>query len=334
MYKKTILLLTVITKKANEKVKKLMSKITSISFKDFIDYGSKISTIGIFFLAFFGYIYTVKPKFLYDTLKIKSSKLENKNIELENNIKQHKVDIDNLQKSKKVISTDLENKISVLKDNINKRTEENTHLLNRNNKLYNKNKYVSWRIFIKKVYIQTSTANTWNKKNEYLIFHTKQDKLVIKNNSPYILLKEHFKNLKYSQIYSLINQKDFNDFKMYLINNIEKEKYKLKYDSNIKELTNLQIEFNAKIKKLKKQIDPHNINTVDIYKEIEKIHKKYDIEAKKRYKKVNKIINDFINVISKKYIHNLGLEIKPTINKIDMDQRMYQYGSGSYTLIF
>ena len=268
----------------------------------YLELVTKITTIGLFFLALFGYIYTVKPKFFLDNLKIKMEILENKNIKLINSIKEK------------------EEKIKFLNIDIKSKVKEK-------NKSLNERKYILWETFFTLLKISTvHKEKKYNARNEYIIYNTKQDKLFLNNNSPYLLLNKYFSNLEYSKKFFLINEKEFKEFKNFILNNIEEERLELEYEVNLKELNLFRKKCNIKITKYKSKIYKINYSSKDIVLDkIKKIHINYDDRIKVRYNKVKEKINYFIKKISLKYIKMLKLKIKPK-TKISIDNRSYSYG--------
>lgn len=310
------------------------------TLKRCVDIGSKLAAIGIFFLALFGYFYTVKPKFFLDHLKVKTSTLEIKNNALNESIKIKEQKITQLQTEKELKLAELQKKVHKLENDINNKQANIVKLNNEKNKNINENKYVLWRIFLNKTHIQTSVSSDLKviekSENEYIIKHTEQDKKILKENAPYLILKKHFSNLQYSSKYALINENIFNEFNAFIIDSIEKQKSKLIYNVNLEELVSLQEKYNQEIKKLKPIIYDTNIATRIRFNTIDQIHEyqnKYDLLAQKRYIEVEKTINNFINNVSLSYVKQLNLDILP-VNKISIDKRKYKYCTDTIIDIF
>jgi hypothetical protein len=95
--------------------------------KNSIEIASKLSTIGIFILATFGYFYTVKPKYELDNLKIHSSQLDKRNIVLKKEIHKNKI---------KIIKAKKEAKMSI--ELLNSTIKELTNIEVKKTKLANK----------------------------------------------------------------------------------------------------------------------------------------------------------------------------------------------------
>lgn len=129
--------------------------------KEFIEIISKLSIVGLFILATFGYFYTVKPKYELDNLKIHSSELDKKNIALKKEINENKIIIKKTQKEAKKSITLLNKKIKKLSiiemkiNQLNKEinlSEKNILLITKEKeKSLNEYKKILWNLYINTV---------------------------------------------------------------------------------------------------------------------------------------------------------------------------------------
>jgi len=325
-----------------------------------VDVGSKMAAMGIFILALFGYFYTVKPKFFLDNLKIKTSILEDKNVKLNEDIREKEKRILNIEKEKEKtllsikneiklkqeeitllkedkvkILLNLEEKINIYKNILAKQEIDIDNLSIQNDKNINKKKYILWEIFLKKIYIRTvSNAKAYTKKSEYFIKDTEQDKKILRSDAPYKVVKKYFMDLKYSSKYKLIDKNLFDEFRNMIIDDIDSNKVNLKYTVPKSRLQKLQKEYNSKIAKFKFMLKSNDYEKQDIARnKIHKLYQAYDKTVKKCYVSVEKKINQFINRISTQYIKTLNLDKKSKIY-IKFDKREYEYGSFITTLRF
>ncbi len=240
--------------------------------------------------------------------------MEIKNGDLSKKIAKKEERINNLLVYKNKHINELDAKLLKLKNAITEKKNTINKLIIEKNLSNNENKYILWEYFLKSVQIKTSKENF--EKLEKFIF-SEQDLIVLKKDAPYKILNKFFVNLKYStNSTNSINKNLFNEFKYFIIENIQQEKNNLTYNVSIKNLIKLK---SKSQKEMNQEIINMNRATKleEKWKSIDKqsvIRNIYDKTINSEYKKCNKIIYNFITNTSIKYIKRLNLKYKPKNN--------------------
>lgn len=302
-------------------------------FKEIIEILSKVSTVGIFILALFGYFYTVKPKFELDNLKLSMESVKKEKNDLEFQIKEFKNDIsglktekddlvnllvtlnsekDNLLLSLNKLNENYKNDVTLLE---NKIKTYDTSILKKEsyiNELNNKVNEYNLNLFVFYLFNGVDTFN--ENENDYTKFvfsfipksldeFNEKPKLLnildnhkffLNNNAPYIVFMKKINNYNYEKN-MIFSNKQFFDMKKDFINKVNLHKDVLNYDSDY--FNNYLLDLNNK-----RQVHLDSLNSLEkslnfLEKEKEKISKYEYLE------KENKIKLD-IYLINKKLTDN------------------------------
>ena len=316
--------------------------------KNSIEIASKLSTIGIFILATFGYFYTVKPKYELDNLKIHSSQLDKRNIVLKKEIHENKIKIIKAKKEAKISIellnskikelTNIEVKKTRLANKLNKKITSNKKkiLLIKKEKAKALNQYntILWNLYIndiKNIGYGNSRFEYATKTNDepgYISIALNEDTNIIKLNV--IDLKILDKNIAFKVIKKrlpLISNefipkkylKKFTLFSKNFIDNHQNDLINKKLDKQY--YINLMNAYNSDILKIEiefqKSENTYNNNLKKIKDEFNKIKNPTTLEGVKYHnKKVDLLNNYYKNNWDKQQTKNKKInQIKDNFNK-------------------
>lgn len=310
-------------------------------FKEIIEILSKISTIGIFILAIFGYFYTVKPKFLLDnmnlemlnieknvnTLKNEKINLDNKIQELENEkinlskgfeeVKNKKdLEIKELQDSFNLQKNDYEKQILSFDDEINNQKKILDDIIREKDFLREKMNEARWSLFLNYLSnLELKKPYNINENNKFFsngkfyhdnaIITLDKYKFLLNENAPYEILKDSFLSINYSKEMTF-TESEFYIYKNRILKLLEENKKYFSYSGTIlltesNNYNEIIKEKLEKIKSLNEENDKFELESLE--KDIYNLHDKFE---DLRVKKINQL-NKEINKVFKK-ITNLDLE--------------------------
>lgn len=241
-------------------------------FKEIIEILSKVSTIGIFMLALFGYFYTVKPKFELDNLKLSMVNVKKEKEKIESQVKAFIEDFDKLKSEKDSLTKslsflslekkDLILNLNILNDNYKKDVNELNNKLNSyDNTILKKENYISLldekiknsnlNLFMIYLFNGIDTINRENNKYTTFTFSfnetdnsskkdkkyellkiTNDDKFLLDKYAPYNELVNKINNFEYLNN-MIFSKNEFNIIKELVLKTLYKNKNNLTYNNRV-----------------------------------------------------------------------------------------------------
>lgn len=299
--------------------------------KNSIEIASKLSTIGLFVLATFGYFYTVKPKYELDNLKIYSSKLDKRNIALKKEISENKIKIIRTKQEAKISIELLNKKIKYLNNIKVKKTKlvnklnkeitlgekKNLLIKQEKEKALNQYKIILWNLYINtiknigygnnrfeygaKINDKTGQFTIILNENSNLIELNVIDLKILDKDIAYKVIKKSlplitnkFIPKKYLKTFTLFSENFINNHKDYLINKKINKQYYI----------NLMNTYNNNILKIERQFqenkDKYNNNLEKIKDEFKKIKNPTQLEVVRYNNKKVDLFNNYNKKIWKR----------------------------------
>lgn len=301
-------------------------------FKEWVEIVSKLSTIGIFILAIFGYFYTVKPKFLLDNMKIEmieiqkkvnsliknKNTLENKISVLENDKKKivedfkkiktmKNIELEQLTKNINLQKEEYSKQLLLLKKEIKKQKNIATNISEENNflrKMNNESRWMLFKNYLSNINLKSPYENKDDSRfylSERIAYYNKHpiirlrnnDKFLLKEDAPFDILLDGFLSIKYSKNV-IFRESEFYYLKEKAIKLLKKNKNIFTYNNSI--LSEKQNNLNQLIENKLKKI-----------KFLDKLKNKYEISLIK--KDIYQLHNEFRNT-RVKAINQLNESIK------------------------
>ncbi|WP_419769736.1 MAG: hypothetical protein ACNI3C_10425 [Candidatus Marinarcus sp.] len=311
-------------------------------FKNIIEILSKVSTIGIFILALFGYIYTVKPKFLLDNMKLEMADiekdvnflkkekvfledkilgLEKEKIKLNKNFEEIKskkdLEIKGLLESFNFQKNNYEKQVLLFNNKIEKQKKILNNFTEENSFLRKKMDETRWFLFInflsniklKEPYVSKEDNYFYLSEHFYhnnaIIELNNKDKFLLNKSAPYEILKDSFLSIEYSND-MIFRESEFYNFKNKILKLLEKNKSEFSYNGIelFEKTKNLNALIKLKLEKIQSLDKEHNEY------ELKKLENDiYNLHEKFRDFKVEKInqLNMDINKVFKK-MTNINLK--------------------------
>lgn len=287
-------------------------------FKEWVEIVSKLSTIGIFILAIFGYFYTVKPKFLLDNMKIEmieieknvnslsndKSTLENKISLLEDDKKKIVEDFEKIKAMKdielKQLSKDINlqkekysKQLLILKKEIKKQKNISNNISKENNflrKINNESRWTLFKNYLSNINLKAPYKNKADNRfylserieyynNHPIITLENNDKFLSRKNAPFDILLDGFLSIRYSKN-MIFTESEFYYLKNKAIKLLKKNQSIFIYNNSV--LSEKQNNLNKLIK-----------NKLDKIKSLDKLKDKYEIILIK--KDIHQLHNEFRN---------------------------------------
>ncbi len=229
--------------------------------KNILEIISKLSTFGIFIIAFIGYFYTVRPKYELDNLKLSMEEIKKEKLNLEKQIFTYNEQLLSIKNEKETLSNsivDLKNEKNSLKLSLeqfvqnyeNDKLVMNNKMIEYNNLIEKKEKYIkkfNLNLFVTYLFNGVDTFN--ESENDYikvafsdigerlnnndepkLLVVSEKDNFLLDKYAPYNELIKKFNDFNYVKG-MMFSENEFNEMKKFFLNNTIKHKKNLVFNN-------------------------------------------------------------------------------------------------------